>query len=59
VATVKALYRELKLDAVFEAYEAESYAQLKSMIAETCSKPGGVPPQVYLSLLNKIYKRQK
>lgn len=39
-----------------------SYDQLKSMISATCAKSydgGKVPEEVYLSLLHKIYKRQK
>lgn len=57
-ATVKALYVDLGLQAVFEAYEAESYTTLQSMIAATCAD-GSVPESVYLSLLAKIYKRSK
>jgi hypothetical protein len=38
----------------------ESYETLKRMITATCAKSGGVvPEEVYLSLLHKIYKRQK
>jgi len=106
VAVVKALYAELGLEAVFQAYEQvrtrgradaararargccarallllhgrrrhpnpdplvvsparrpqESYEQLKRMISDTCAKTNGtVPEEVYLSLLHKIYKRQK
>ena len=57
-ATIKALYREMKLEALFEAYEAESYATLKALIA-TSTSGTGIPADVYLSLLHKIYKRSK
>jgi farnesyl diphosphate synthase len=62
VATVKALYRDLDLEGVFKAYEADSYATLTAMIKAACA-PGGasekVPEHVYLALLHKIYKRNK
>lgn len=41
--------------AKFEAYEAESYAKLTSTIEEQTL----LPKQVFISLLKKIYKRQK
>jgi farnesyl diphosphate synthase len=57
-ARVKALYRELDLEAVFVAYEAESYARLTAQIEATCAGTG-IPPAVYTGLLAKIYKRSK
>lgn len=58
IARVKALYRELQLEEVFRAYEAESYARLKAMIAERCADIG-LPERVFTDLLAKIYKRSK
>jgi farnesyl diphosphate synthase len=52
---VKEVYQELQLAAKFEAYEAQSYAKLSSIIAEQTL----LPQQVFTSLLKKIYKRQK
>ncbi len=38
-----------------QAYEAESHAQLVAMVEEQAL----LPKEVFTSLLNKIYKRQK
>lgn len=57
VALVKALYKDLGLQARFEEYERTSHAELLELIGaggdSTC------PPAVFLSLLAKIYKREK
>ena len=58
VERVKALYRELDLKAVFERYEAESYAQLQALIRTKCDSVG-LPRDVFNGLLGKIYKRSK
>lgn len=55
VAKVKEVYRQLDLAGKFEAYEAESHAQLTRTIEEQSL----LPKQVFTSLLKKIYKRQK
>ena len=55
---MKVLYAELNLEAVFSAYETESYQQLVAMI-QTTAEENAVPPDVYLALLHKIYKRSK
>ena len=60
VASVKALYGELKLEALFAEYEERTYAALRAKIAETCAASGGrVPEAVFTDLLAKIYKRAK
>ena len=58
VERVKALYRELNLTAVFEKYEADSYAQLQAMIRSKCDSVG-LPQDVFNGMLSKIYKRSK
>ena len=55
VATVKALYAQLDLEAAFRKYESESYARLREMIHEQTL----LPAEVFTHLLDKIYKRQK
>lgn len=55
VAKVKEVYQQMGIAAKFEAYEAESYAKLNSTIEEQTL----LPKQVFISLLKKIYKRQK
>ncbi|KAF6256016.1 isoprenoid synthase domain-containing protein [Scenedesmus sp. NREL 46B-D3] len=55
VAKVKEVYAQLGLAGKFEAYEAESHAQLTATIEEQSL----LPKQVFISLLAKIYKRQK
>lgn len=55
VAAVKAVYRELDLEGVFRAYEAESHEKLVGIIKEQTLLPEGV----FMPLLQKIYKRKK
>jgi len=54
VAKVKALYKEMNLEKVFQIYEEESYKQLRKQIDEV-----NLPRVVFEILLNKIYKRSK
>lgn len=53
---VKALYRELGLEAVFKAYEEQSY---QDMLVQMDALPASVPRSVFEGLLKKIYKRAK
>jgi farnesyl diphosphate synthase len=55
VNKVKALYRELKLDELFKAYETESYDEMVKKIEGQTVLPQGV----FMPLLAKIYKRTK
>lgn len=55
VAAVKAVYRELDLEKVFKDYEQRSYDTL----LETIKGQSLLPEGVFLSLLQKIYKRKK
>ena len=54
VAKVKALYKEMNLEKVFQIYEEESYKQLRKQIDEV-----NLPRVVFEILLNKIYKRSR
>lgn len=54
VAAIKALYKEMKLKEAFDAYEEESYKQIRTLI-DTCE---GVPKAAFEGLLAKIYKRK-
>ncbi|RWR83398.1 farnesyl pyrophosphate synthase [Cinnamomum micranthum f. kanehirae] len=56
VASVKTLYKDLELQAVFLKYERESYEQLTASIIALPSKS---VQEVLKSFLGKIYKRQK
>ena len=58
VALVKALYKDLKLEAIFEEYERASHAEIVALIATTAAG-SKVPPAAFTSLLDKIYKRVK
>ena len=58
VAAVKALYRELGLERLYAEYEEATYADLRAKITASCAQTG-VPEEVFLSLLHKIYKRSK
>ncbi|CAG9463491.1 unnamed protein product [Pedinophyceae sp. YPF-701] len=55
VAKIKALYREMGLEALFKKYEEESHKELVGKI-EGQTK---VPAAVFMPLLKKIYKRSK
>merc|ERR1719162_2308705 len=55
VAKVKALYRDLELEAKFQAYEAESYKKITAQLEKATKVPQGV----FTELLAKIYKRKK
>lgn len=58
VAAVKALYRELRLEEAFAAYEAESHAAISALIGDVV-KTTRIPAAVFEGLLAKIYKRAK
>lgn len=55
IKKVKDLYKELKLESLFKAYEESSYKELVNEINQVKK----VPAAVFMDLLNKIYKRQK
>ncbi|KAJ3670736.1 hypothetical protein LUZ60_008162 [Juncus effusus] len=56
VAKVKALYKDLNLESVFEEYESSSY---EKMIASIEAQESTAVQEVLKSFLHKIYKRQK
>ncbi|XP_063001843.1 farnesyl pyrophosphate synthase-like [Elgaria multicarinata webbii] len=55
VARVKQLYEELDLKAVFKDYEESSYQRVSGLITQHATH---LPPQIFLDLAQKIYKRQ-
>ncbi len=55
VARIKKIYKDLNVEGRFREYEDESYKSLCSAIDEQTL----LPKEVFTSLLNKIYKRQK
>lgn len=55
VERVKAVYRDMDLEAVFKSYETHSHERLTAAIAEQQL----LPPEVFSGLLAKIYKRTK
>ncbi|XP_055917258.1 farnesyl pyrophosphate synthase [Eupeodes corollae] len=54
IARVKQLYKELGLPNTYATYEEESYNMIKTHIQQTSR---GVPHELYLQVLNKIYHR--
>ncbi|KAI9143288.1 ERG20 farnesyl diphosphate synthase [Paraphysoderma sedebokerense] len=58
ISEVKKVYKELKLEQVFEKYEEESHQRIMGLI-NSIDKSLGVPPEVYISFMKKIYKRNK
>ncbi|CAA6670109.1 unnamed protein product [Spirodela intermedia] len=56
VSKVKALYKDLNLEAAFFEYESKSYEQLISAIE---AQPSVAVQEVLKSFLGKIYKRKK
>ena len=55
VAAVKALYRDLELEAAFRAYEERAHAALVAEVEGQADVPAGV----FMPLLAKIFKRSK
>ena len=55
IAAIKVVFRELDLESTFKQYEKQSYEQLSALI----SQQKLLPEEVFTSLLQKIYKRQK
>lgn len=53
-ARVKELYKTLGLPNTYATYEEESYNMIKTHIQQTSR---GVPHQIFLQILNKIYQR--
>jgi DNA-binding transcriptional LysR family regulator len=49
--------RELGLERLYAEYEEATYADLRAKITASCAQTG-VPEEVFLSLLHKIYKRR-
>ena len=56
VQIVKDLYEKLGLQALFEEYEKQSYLNICDMIKH---HPNGFPRELFMFLVNKIYKRNK
>ena len=57
VLVVKQLYEELNLKGIFEKYENEQYEEICDAIKH--SDVSGVPKTIFLTLLDKIYRRKK
>lgn len=55
VNKVKKLFAEMELQAVFEAYEEESYKTIQGLLGEVKD----MPKEIFTFLLDKIYKRAK
>ena len=55
IGNIKDVYRQLRLDEIFQTYESESYNSLTGLI----QKQSQLPQDVFLLLLKKIYKRSK
>lgn len=55
IKRVKEIYDELNLKEKFEEYEKISYEKLKEKI----KNQNQLPEDVFMTLLNKIYKRKK
>lgn len=51
---VKDLYKTLGLPSTYAIYEEESYNMIKTHIQQTSR---GVPHEIFLQILNKIYQR--
>ncbi|CAM9470845.1 unnamed protein product [Ectocarpus sp. 8 AP-2014] len=55
IERVKELYRELKLEEVYDKYEEDTHKQIKELIA----KVEDIPHAVFHQFIDKIYKRSK
>jgi len=54
-ARVKAVFVELKLEAIYHEYEEKTHTKLQTLIAQV----QGMPPTIFSQLLKRIYKRKK
>lgn len=57
VARVKAIYEELKIPRVFRNYEEESYLDIRTHIDQLPGAGEVIPPQIFTTFLERIYKR--
>jgi farnesyl diphosphate synthase len=57
-AKIKELYNELKLEEVFQKYEAGIFEEIKGKIAQI-DESEGLKKSVFEEFLRKIYKRSK
>ncbi|CAG8489523.1 8274_t:CDS:10 [Paraglomus occultum] len=57
VAVVKQIYKDLKLEESYKAYEEESYALVRKLIDQVDEKQ--VKHDVFIAFVDKIYKRTK
>lgn len=55
VKRVKAIYRDLRLETAFLAYQEQSYAEIQKLMGQV----KGMPSNVFEILLKKVYKRAK
>jgi len=55
-ATVKGIYKDLKLEEVYEKQETDSYAECEALINKYSSI---LPSETFVRLLKKIHKREK
>ena len=58
---VKAVFSQspISLSERFEAYEKESYEKITALIGQVDEEATGVKREVFVSFLNKVYKRSK
>lgn len=52
---VKQLYEDLGIPHTYSLYEEESYNLIKTHIQQTSR---GVPHNIFLTIMNKIYRRE-
>lgn len=57
-AAIKQMYIELKIEDVYKAYEEKSYAEILALTAEV-DESVGIKREVFITFMNKIYKRTK
>ncbi|KAG9299600.1 hypothetical protein G9A89_020771 [Geosiphon pyriformis] len=57
VAIVKGVYRELNLENLYKEYEEKSYLHINELISKL--EESELKPQVFITYMNKIYKRTK
>ncbi len=57
MAQVKSVYQQLKLRKVYTSYEEDSYKDLMEHIAQLPGEGKLIPPLVFTTFLDRIYKR--
>ena len=58
VAAVKSIYKDLNLPKIFKTYEEVSYQEIITHIDQVPGAGSILPPKLFTTFLDRIYKRE-